>query len=66
MLGTAAAVASQQHHQQHQQQQQQQQQLTQSHPSIGGATLPSSGDFGPKDSKKVEIPELIVGAILGK
>lgn len=77
MLGTAASAAQQQS--QHQQQQQppqpqqshlgQQQQSQSPSGVVGGGFVnksPTPGEIGPKDSKKVEIPELIVGAILGK
>lgn len=51
-----------------QQQQQQQQSLVSGVQSLGSFAnkSPTPGDLGPQDSKKVEIPELIVGAILGK
>lgn len=51
-----------------QQQQQQQQSVVSGVQSLGSFAnkSPTPGDLGPQDSKKVEIPELIVGAILGK
>lgn len=77
VLGTSTAA----HHPHHAQQQQPQQQQQQSTGVVSAQAVVSGslgsfvnnsptpgGDLGggPKDSKKVEIPELIVGAILGK
>ena len=76
VLGTSTAAHHPHHAQQQQQQQQQQSTGVVSAQAVVSGSLGSfvnnsptpGGDLGggPKDSKKVEIPELIVGAILGK